>query len=85
MDREGAAMEDGGTVAALAFFVPGHVGKDLVGLEVDDLGDDDALLLNPVDLVDILADFSATSYSSLSEGARERPVVGVHLSTPTSG
>lgn len=37
VDRESAAMEDGCTVAALAFFVPGHVGKDLVGLEVDDL------------------------------------------------
>ena len=37
-------MEDGGTVAALAFLVPGQVGEDLVGLEVDDLRDDDTLL-----------------------------------------
>lgn len=57
VDGEGAAMEDGGTVAALTFLVPGHVGKDLVGLEVDDLRDDDTLLLNPVDLIDVLADF----------------------------
>ena len=57
VDGGGAAMEDGGTVAALAFLVPGHVGKDLVGLEVDDLRDDDTLLLNPVDLIDVLADF----------------------------
>lgn len=35
VDGEGATMEDRGTVTALAFLVPGHVGEDLVGLEVE--------------------------------------------------
>lgn len=68
VDGEGAAMEDRGTVAALAFLVPGHVGEDLMGLEVDDLRDDDTLLLNPVDLIDVLADHTARCRTARGRG-----------------
>ena len=72
VNREGAAMEDGCTVAALAFFVPGHVGKDLVGLEVDDLRNDDTFLLDPVDLIDVLADFGYFIFFVIRRSERGR-------------